>query len=702
MSSLRQILLEYKNPLVVFAFGILIGFTFYYRNLNLIILWILIFIFLIISLKKKRFLILLVSVLIGYFYPYFYIKTSNFNADSLIEKKKIFIGEIISAPKNGMFCKKYLFKVKRVIGEDISKEFKVLVKGSKYEEYQRGDIVRLKGKVKSPRRADLPGLYDEKKYLFVNGVNYVIDADHGSLVFLEESKFALAQRGIDKLRDKLLAINQKSLSGQNLSLINGIVYGGKASNLSEDLKEKIRSLGLSHITSASGFNVSILAGFVFYLCRLLKRRKKLPYFLSIFAVLTYTALADFSPSVVRACLFIILVLVAGLINKKIKILPTVCLILVLFFIQNPMNILDIGLQLSIMSFLGLLLYFNEVQDNITLFISNYLKPIITLFFQSLIAQIFVIPLIIFYFHNIQLLGLISNLLAVPIASLILILGLINIPFSFIPGLNCVVGFLLKLFSGLFILWTNLLDQITIKEIIIPNINFYILILIYIFIIYFLSSLFIQELKQKALVVFIGFVLVLFITYILTDTSKYLKIFCLSKYNKDITVIVSSNESPIYISNKFNDKDINQVKQYLKLNNISRKLKLYDQSKNGNLKITHGNFSFEIIGNYQSRDMPCRSQSERASPLAGHVSTTDSSFVFVKLPALKKGDPDFQMIFQSVPKNLIIYDCKKLSKSSNENIRWLKSLNSNTYFLSETGTVEIITDGRKYNVVQLFK
>ena len=71
---------------------------------------------------------------------------------------------------------------------------------------------------------------------------------------------------------------------------------------------------------------------------------------------------------------------------------------------------------------------------------------------------------------------------------------------------------------------------------------------------------------------------------------------------------------------------------------------------------------------------------------------------MKLPILMKKDPPFNAIFSSYPEVLIVNDYKKLSKNSYKNIDWLKGVrgikrqNFKTYFLSETGTITLITDG----------
>ncbi len=681
MVSLR----EYKNPIVVICLGILAGTSFYFKNIHfyyLIAIFIFAFVYSLFN-KNKILLMLSLSFIAGYFYTISYLRVFNVNLDYLLNKKNIYIGEIISFDNdNSLFYKKYFLKLKYFIKDqscvDLS-DIKIQVLGTHYEEYSPGDLIEITGVLKKPKTAVLPGLFDEKRFLQIKGVNYILKADPSTLVFLDEPVQNIFIRLVNKLRNKLIMVNARNLPKENADLVNGIVFGSKASNLKGLLKETIQDLGLSHITSASGFNVSILAAGIFYISRFLIKGiggKLTPTIVSIFAVLIYSSICDFSASIIRATVFIVFVLVGNLFDKKLKILPGVSLIVLLFFLFNPVNILDVGLQLSILAFLGITLYAGGFKT-------------FNLFFQSLFAQIMVIPLIVFYFHNVQLLGIVANLIAVPLASVILILGLINILFAKLAFLQLFVLVLLRVFSDFFLQWVDYLYKFPFKQIFLPNINFYFLILIYIFLLYALSSVFIISLRKKYKEVIALLIAAFLFVYIATDTSKYLKIYCFPKYNKDSILVIPPYDKPVYFANKVKEGDIYDVRYFLRLNNIksdfiyydlgkdsgqnfSNKLLVINQSK---IILKYKNFVFHVVRNY----------SEKIKPEGKYL----------KLPILRKKDPTFNTIFSSLPEELIINDYKKLSKKSYKNIEWLngiKKQNFKTYFLSETGTITLITDG----------
>ncbi len=688
-SRLIVTLCEYKNPLCIFCLGILIGTTFYFQHIDLIILISLCLIILILFLffKSKKIILLIVAIIFGHLYAASYLQFTEPHLNQFLNQRYIYIGKIRSGPNNNMFYKTYDLNLETIQTPDSKNKWfinncSIQVTGSKYEEYEPEDTIQITGVLKYPKSAILPGLFDEKKFLLTKNIHYLLKADNGSLVFLDEPKSTKVTKIIYKLRNRLLSINKKFLDGENLSIINGIIFGSKASALSSKLKEKIQSLGLSHITSASGFNVSILAVGIFSLFGLFNYKKRLfPTLICICTVLLYSAIADFSPSIIRATVFIILLLTGSLFDKKMKALPGISIITIGFFLYNPISLLDTGLQLSILGFLGLDFFANEA-------IGKSKNWFLNTFYQSLFAQIMVIPLIVFYFHNIQLLGLVSNLAAVPLASLILITGILNLIFSGTPVINCIFQKVLFYSSELFLGWVSYLDKVQFKQIFLPGLNFYLLILTYLIVLLLLVFLFVRFSRTKAFVSLLVLIFVFFITCIITDTSKYLKIFFLPVYNQDAILIMPPNERPIYLSTRPQDFNKHNLKEFLMLSNSSFNTITYNlnnsprvyfpsnyvKDEKNKIKVRYKNLSIDIIKNYNEQISP---ESE-----------------YIKLPILNKKDPPINTIFNTLPKRIIINDFKRLSKKSKKDILWLKSKPAKSYFLSETGTITLVSDGKK--------
>ncbi len=682
-------LLELRNPLCLIAFGLIIGLTFYYREIDFICLFIGYSILAISSIhfKKNLFFVLGISSLCSYCYCNYYIKTPDYSF--LLNKKEIYICEVLSKEQKNNFYIKYFFKVKKIVLRDksINTNFKVLAQTATYEELEPGDIIQIKGNLKTPKSATFPGLFDKKKYLFLKGTYYELICSNGSIVYLNTREKSLITKLIDGFRLKVLFENSKNLPKDNADILNGIVIGSKASPLNKDLKEKFQSLGLSHITSASGFNLSILAFCIFFLFSIfLKREKLMATIITLLGITGYSLIAECSSSIIRAGLFLTLVLFGNLFNKRVKILPTISLIIIIFFITSPLSLLDIGFQLSVFSFLGLTLFLEDINTLTSEKINKLLRPITSVFFETLFAQLMVLPIVLLYFHNIQIMGLVSNIIAVPLSSIILITGLLNTVFIQVKELSLLsltIYKFLHLLTNLFLLWINFLCSLSINGVFIPKIDFYSAIFLYgliIFTFLIISNKRKQELSAKFILMFL---IALLINQKIKDDSNYLKILCIPKYNQENILVLPPNETPVLFSTKLDKSTKSQTLYFLKLFNYQKSFIFYNLKDNNSLIseskyikdlknkiiIEKDGFKFEIIKNYRNK--------------------IDSKSAFIKLPILMKKDPVFIQTFKSLPENIIVNNCKKLSKSSTKNIAWLKKQKTNLHLLNNSGTITIV-------------
>ena len=148
--ALLNKLSEWKNPIVIFCFGTLIGATFYFQNIKSTILILLCSIILIsfLFLKDGKIILFIISIILGYIYCINYTKYLTENLDQFSNSRNIYIGEIKSKAINNRFYKTYDLKLKTI--HSLKSKWKtnnslIQVTGSKYEEYAPGDLVQLTG-----------------------------------------------------------------------------------------------------------------------------------------------------------------------------------------------------------------------------------------------------------------------------------------------------------------------------------------------------------------------------------------------------------------------------------------------------------------------------------------------------------------------------------------------------------------------------
>ena len=242
-------------------------------------------------------------------------------------------------------------------------------------------------------------------------------------------------------RDKFAEATEENIKEPERALGLGFLLGQK-NDLPEDLQNKIKLLGLSHIVVASGYNLTILIAFA---RRILAKVSK--YLSALFGaglISGFILITGFSPSMSRAGLVAGLSLTAWYYGRKIH--PVVLLLVsagITLAIKPSYIWGDLGWYLSFLAFIGVLILAPLIHD---FFWGNHKKPA---WFRELLivtfsAQIMTLPILLYSFGIFSVYSLLANLLILPI-----------IPFAmlsvFISG---VFGLVAPFTAGLFSLPAN--------------------------------------------------------------------------------------------------------------------------------------------------------------------------------------------------------------------------------------------------------
>lgn len=178
------------------------------------------------------------------------------------------------------------------------------------------------------------------------------------------------------------------------ALLSGMVLGGSG-RLDEETRELFTDNGLAHLLSVSGTHIVLLTGLLLALlqCVPLPWRKVIV----IILLIAYALLCGLRPPVLRALAMSSVLLLGGSGAERGRLL---CLVAALLLCLQPLWLADIGFQLSFGAAAGLLWLLPA--------------PIGEAAAVSLAAQLAVLPLEVYYFHQISLIALVSNIVLVPV------------------------------------------------------------------------------------------------------------------------------------------------------------------------------------------------------------------------------------------------------------------------------------------------
>ena len=223
-------------------------------------------------------------------------------------------------------------------------------------------------------------------------------------------------------------------------LANGLLFGGD-NRLPENVEEDFTRTGMTHIVAVSGFNVTIIAGYLMIIGIALGLWRKHAFWFALSGIVLFVAMIGFPPSAVRAGIMGSLVLFAmhyGRLGNALNAL--LCAAVVMLFLNPLLLRYDIGFQLSFLATLGIILC-------APLFESRALSKHRALGFSEILlltfsAQIFVLPIILFQFEQFSTVSLLSNLLVLPIVPVTMLFVFVSsVSGFFLPPLSIACGWI---------------------------------------------------------------------------------------------------------------------------------------------------------------------------------------------------------------------------------------------------------------------
>lgn len=288
-----------------------------------------------------------------------------------------------------------------------------------------------------------PNEFDYKEFLARKGILYRQFLGKNFHVFHhQQPKYS---HGIAHLRNGISEMLAEKIPHEtSLQIANALLLGQKQ-NLDPFLQEAYVQAGVIHILAVSGLHVGIIYAIFLFLIKPLNlsKNQKNIYLLCVVGIIwLYAFLTGLSPSVVRSATMFSLVALGQMRDRKPSIYNVLAFSAMLMITFNPDVIFEVGFLLSYIAVLGIVM--------IQPLIVRWWLPsnrILEYFWQltavSLAAQLATFPLSVYYFHVFPTYFLLANLLVLPLAFLIMQVGVPLMMLGWIPYLGSGLGWVLS-------------------------------------------------------------------------------------------------------------------------------------------------------------------------------------------------------------------------------------------------------------------
>ncbi len=373
--------------------------------------------------------------------------------------KHIITGQVIRAPlpaNDGVRLLVAAYESHTPSGDlSVSGIMGLTVLGIRAQDVSPGDWIRFAASLRPVRNFKTPGAFDQENWWAIRGVMVKGFVNH-PLRFSQvghsqsSSDMSLPRYWLESGRRAIMLGIDRCLEGPARGIAMALLLGERAW-LSNNLKEAFARAGIGHLLAVSGIHMALAALLIGGLARALLLRsewitlrfpvKKLATSLALIGVVTYAGLAGFSPSAVRAMVMILAFGMAFLIDRPQTPLNSLALAAWALLIFNPMYLLGISFQLSFAAVFFLIIFSSYLrsvpeekkQDGQKTF-WIYIKGFILV---TLIATLATAPFVTWHFQRVCLVGLLTNLLVVPVTSFVILPGLLfgTILLPFFPELT---------------------------------------------------------------------------------------------------------------------------------------------------------------------------------------------------------------------------------------------------------------------------
>lgn len=305
-------------------------------------------------------------------------------------------------------------------GQDVTGLVRVSM--SKYPTLLVGDELSVSAEILSPQNFED---FDYKSYLAKENIYSVIYYPSFELVGEAGDLRSRFLRPFNSLQNSFNSLLQKIYPEPESSLVTALTSGVR-SRLSDSINDSFKATGITHLVALSGLNIALVLFILNLLFSFLPYRPKI--ILEIIGLIFFTIFVGATPSIVRACIMGVIALFAMLHARKSDTVRAILLAGFIMLLLSPRLLFyDVSFQLSFLATLGIIFihpllypYLKFIPDKFSL------REIISL---TLSSQLAVLPLLVYNFGGVSLISPVTNVLVLPVSTLIIVFGFISAFFA---------------------------------------------------------------------------------------------------------------------------------------------------------------------------------------------------------------------------------------------------------------------------------
>ncbi len=318
---------------------------------------------------------------------------------------------------------------------------------------QYGDQIIFHKPLQGIKNSGNPGAFDYKQYAAFQQNFQQVFLKATDWELLPQKQVNHFQQFIYEARTTIVKTLRTYINAD--STVQGIAEAlliGYTNDLDKDLVQAYSNTGVVHIIAISGMHLGliyVMLSWLFSRTPFIKKSSILQYILIIGFLWIFSLLTGAGASVIRSAVMFSFMLTGKTFFRQSSIYNSLAASAFVMLLYNPFYLWELGFQLSYLAIIGILVFQKPIYHLIYI-PYKWLDKIWELAAVSIAAQLLTFPICIYYFHQFPNFFLITNLLAVPLSSIILILEILIMLFAWAPMLPIYLGKL----TSMLIQWMN--------------------------------------------------------------------------------------------------------------------------------------------------------------------------------------------------------------------------------------------------------
>jgi competence protein ComEC len=211
-------------------------------------------------------------------------------------------------------------------------------------------------------------------------------------------------------------------AGDAGSLIPGLILGD-TSLQSAEFTNQMRRVGFSHLTAVSGANFALVAGFILWLMQFFLKKIHARLWVTGIVLLFFILLVRPTPSVLRAAVMALVLLIAKYRGDRSLGLPALGAAIATLILLDPFQAIDPGFALSVLATAGILILSPKLVELLSAKLRW--RVVAEAVAIPISATLFCTPVIVALSGQLSLITILANVLASPVIAPITVIGFIS-------------------------------------------------------------------------------------------------------------------------------------------------------------------------------------------------------------------------------------------------------------------------------------